>query len=382
MNHIFLSFLWADIHRKKGLLLILLVGIIVTMYCICEMLGIAVSEYEMAKNWSDYSSLIVNPGDEQSTEIRRMNQLLDRAGNEEIANIIYLTKSENGLYIVGWDGTEQTRWFPHSSGRFFTEEEVLEGEKVAYVSEQYQKDDRSKEIKIGDDLYTVIGVGWMGTFNFNSMIPDESKVHLFTEETPYDDPNTGRLREEYFRFIVIPASCYLESFEPDQILIQFNDADNKKLKTYKKTLKKEFPKMQVCLPKHTAETRLAEKTIVYIRKSLILSLIAGLTLFQLVLQWVKASVREFSVYHLCGLTSAKILWMIYGRLLCYFLTGTAAAALLQKITLPLMQIIYREETPSYLILGLMMGLVFLFISAATLPLVFKEVRRIGEDRNA
>ena len=284
MSRIFLSLFGADVHRKRGIILILLSGIVISMYCICAMLGVAVSEYETAKTWNDYTTLIVNPGEVHATENSKMIQLLDRTNDEDIQNVIYLTRYKNGIYVIGWDGTQQTQWFPHSSGRFFTEEEIKTGEKLAYVSEGYQTYDKSKEIELAGEIYQVIGVGWMVTYNFSSMIPDESKVHLFTEETPYDNPGSGKTREEYFKFIIIPVSCYLENYQPDQILVQISHADTRKMKEYKKILENEVPGIQVCLPARTAEVRLEEKTVVYIRKSLVLSIVAGLTLLQLVIQ--------------------------------------------------------------------------------------------------
>ncbi len=139
-----------------------------------------------------------------------------------------------------------------------------------------------------------------------------------------------------------------------------------------------FPEAQVCLPKQTPEVELKEKTILSIHRSLILSLIAGLTLFQLVIQWVKTSLHEFSVYYLCGMTSKDILWMIYGRLLCYYLIGGIVATILHRVTLPVLQFIYREEVPSYLLLAMMLVLVFLLISLATFPIVQREVKGIQE----
>ena len=379
MKQIFLSLLKTDLYRKKGLLVILLSGIIVTMYCICAMLGTAMSEYETAQNWNDYTSLTVNPEDISASEIVRMNQYLDRANNENIVNIIYLTRGENGIYMIGWDGTEQTRWFGHEIGRFFTEEEIQAGEKLAYVSNSFQEYDKSKEIRIGDELYEKIGSTTIIPYFLTYMIPDESNVHLFTEETPYDEQG-GYAREKYFKFIIIPVTCYLEKYQPDQILIQINQADGKKMKQYKKTLEKEFPGIQVCLPKNMAETRLTEKTIQYIRKSLILSLITGFTIFQLIIQWIKSSIHEFSVYHLYGLTSGNVVWMIYGRLLIYYLIGGVMAAVLHRITLPILRFIYQESVPSYAVLALMLGLVFLLICLGTLPLVLREVRSIREVR--
>ena len=229
-----------------------------------------------------------------------------------------------------------------------------------------------------DETYQVIGVGWMVSYNFTSMVPDESRVRLFTEPTPYDDGSSGKTREQYFKFIILPAVCYLRNFEPDQILIQINNADNKKLNEYKGKLEKVFPEAQVCLPKQTPEVELKEKTLLYIRRSLILSLIAGLTLFQLVIQWVRTSLREFSVYYLCGMTSKDILWMIYGRLLCYYLAGGIVAALLHRVTLPVLQFIYREEVPSYVLLAMMLGLIFLLISLVSFPVINKEVKGIRE----
>lgn len=378
MKQIFLSLLKTDLYRKKGLLVILLSGIIVTMYCICAMLGTAVGEYRIVQNWNDYTSLIVNPSTELPLDRTRISENITRKNNKDIANIIYLTRGENGIYIIGWDGTEQNRWFPHSSGRFFTEEEVQSGTNLAYVSEGYQEYDQSEEIRIMDDTYQVIGVGWMVSYNFTSMVPDESRVRLFTEPTPYDDGSSGKTREQYFKFIILPAVCYLRNFEPDQILIQINNADNKKLNEYKGKLEKVFPEAQVCLPKQTPEVELKEKTLLYIRRSLILSLIAGLTLFQLVIQWVRTSLREFSVYYLCGMTSKDILWMIYGRLLCYYLAGGIVAALLHRVTLPVLQFIYREEVPSYLLLAMMLGLIFLLISLVSFPVINKEVKGIRE----
>ena len=74
MKQIFLSLLKTDLYRKKGLLVILLSGIIVTMYCICAMLGTAVGEYRIVQNWNDYTSLIVNPSTELPLDRTRISE--------------------------------------------------------------------------------------------------------------------------------------------------------------------------------------------------------------------------------------------------------------------------------------------------------------------
>ena len=70
--------------------------------------------------------------------------------------------------------------------------------------------------------------------------------------------------------------------------------------------------------------------------------------------------------------------MIYGRLLCYYLAGGIVAALLHRVTLPVLQFIYREEVPSYLLLAMMLGLIFLLISLVSFPVINKEVKGIRE----
>lgn len=77
------------------------------------------------------ASLAVWYGENGSNQ-EDIQQLLESKISEQAENILFISKDKN-MRLIGWKGFGIDQWFPHSTGRFFSEEEEKDGEMVAYI---------------------------------------------------------------------------------------------------------------------------------------------------------------------------------------------------------------------------------------------------------
>lgn len=152
-----------------------------------------------------------------------VSEYINNISNNGVINVIYLSRISDNLIVAGWDGTKGQNWFPLTTGRFFNEEEMSDGKKSAFVSDNIGNEILSnKTVEIRQTSYNIIGSAWIVPWNFFTAMSSNSIVHVIRE----DDT------EFNLSFIIIPFKCYKEEFVPQQILIQFNSASYTELKKY------------------------------------------------------------------------------------------------------------------------------------------------------
>ncbi|MCM1171639.1 MAG: ABC transporter permease [Clostridium sp.] len=352
------------IQMHKSVSALLFCGIVVCIYCISVMLGIAVGQYNMLASTNTYGSITFDIGDDTSKKMDEVSEFINNFSKNGVINVIYLSRISDNLVVVGWDGTKGQNWFPLTTGRFFNEEEISDGEKSALVSDNIGNDILSNQtVDIGQASYNIIGTAWIVPWNFLTAISSNSNVHVIRE----DDT------EWTLSFVIIPLKCYKEEFIPQQILIQFNSASYSELKKYAGEIESRYGDSKAYPPVKNSDGILYENTIKYGKMAVILCLIAELTVIRLMAEWIRLYQKEMRVLRLCGMTGLRCTFIIYGHLLLYFILGIGIAIFLHYHTFFLLKAVYGNTFPAMSKLIMLLAILFALSVIFTIPVTRKAV---------
>lgn len=346
MSHLFLHSMRHQLTRHKSISILLLGGVMIAIYCISVMLGLAVGQYRLSTGNNRYATMTVDPGNTILNDMHSFSTTLDELSWNGIANVLYLTSLSDTNILIGWQGTTARRWFPITTGRFFNEAEQSAGTTVAFLSDNQTKNNLAlKEISVGDHSYEIIGTGWITPINIAAALSSQSKMQLIRPEHT----------SQTLSFTILPFTCYQKEFQPSQILIHFNAATYAELQMYADKLSSKFPDSAFYLPDRNSDTLLKENQIKYGILGLFLCMIAGITVIQLMREWLGLYRKELYIYYLCGMPKCKCLALIYGHWLLIFISAAALALGLHYCTFPLLKVVHADylPTPSVFLVSLL-----------------------------
>ena len=116
MGKIFLFSIRRMIRQRCAVWFFLMIGMTLLSFCISVI------------SFGANASLAVWYGENGSNQ-EDVQQLLESPISEQAENILFISKDKN-MRLIGWKGFGIDQWFPHSTGRFFSEEEEKDGEMV------------------------------------------------------------------------------------------------------------------------------------------------------------------------------------------------------------------------------------------------------------
>ena len=326
-----------QIRRNGSVSLVLLIGMVVSALCISIMLGSAQGQYRLVAGYSEYATLTINLSESGSEEGKKIAEMLPDTFGDSIANVLYLTVSGEDILYIGWQGYQQERWFPHTAGRFFSSGEQARGDNVVYLSDSlYQTMAGQDTLSINGTPYQVIGAGWIAPYNIWKGISSLSPVSCIPENMTAAEST----------ILVFPYRNFLEHLTPTQVLVHFDSASMAQLQDYRQAILAQFPEVSIYLPGNDSGVVLSQEQWIRGVLGIILSLIAGITILQLMREWVVFFRKELYVYHLCGLSKGKCLCLIYGQWLLYYLLGAAIAVAIHRVMFPLLSPFYANYLPS------------------------------------
>lgn len=345
---------------------LILIGLITSLLCVSVLLGYAQTQYKNSRGINNYSTITIEPN--KNYEVTSLlNDLNDyRAQCEgEIINILYLTRLHNDTIVIGWDGTEISRWFPTVSSRFFSEEEVNEAKNVVYVTYQekiYDKNSSSVKYKnytTGDTIilnhekFKVIGTGWIEPFNIYGSISNYSTQTIISS----NDSNLA--------IRIIPYTTFYLKYSPDLILLQFADSSYNELIRYcneidHMNIGKSFP------PAQNSDKKLADKKTEMFILSMLLVSICVITITQIMQQWLINEKKQILVYMLCGLPKIKVFILICAEWLIYILFSLFISLILNHYLLTILSHFGVEYLPNFwdmllISIGLLIFIVIIMI---------------------
>ena len=353
MWHLFVSSLFRHTKETKTVSALLLVGLYIAVLCMSMMLGNAMAQYETTAGRSEYATLTFDPGVSILNDMESFLKKMEVLYGDTLSNILLLSTCSDDTILIGWEGTEGQRWFPFTMGRFFTKEELLEGELTAFVSDSYvQSGNNPDVVPIHDMSFQIIGTGWIDEYNIRSGISSEVAGELFGTY----DPSR--------KFLIVPAKLYFAKEIPELICIHFDYASRADLIEYQKSLEGNYPDSSIYLPDLNSNKELISENIKGIVLATTLGVIACITIIQLMSQWIQFYRKEMIVYHTSGLTRAKCTLLLWGHWTVFFVIASCLAIMTHFISLSFLSIVeanYMPAVPSLLIvLGAIYILTLLF----------------------
>lgn len=354
----FLSSFVRQFRRDSSVVLMLLAGNVVAVLCISIMLGLGVGQYRMVTENNAYATLTIDLGEETISTIETFPERLSDVVGDNVFNVLYMSQLSDNHILIGWQGTDAQRWFPITSGRFFSREDQENGERYAVISDSLQKNNlQQREFTIGNNQYDLVGTGWIVAHNISLALSSQSEIILFSNDTNLPDPY----------FTIIPYKCYLEEFKPVQVLVHFSESTYSDLSTYANVLSTEFPDCKVFLPDRNSDFVLPENLLAYGFLGLLLSLISCITIFQLMREWLKGYRKEIYVYYLLGMSKVRCLMFVYGHWAVHYLASTLVAISVHYLAFPYLESVYANYPPVPSALMVLLGIIFTLSIIFSLP---------------
>lgn len=349
MLHIFFHSLCRQIRQNKGVSIILFTGVIVSIYCVSVMQGLAIGQYRLATKRSTYATITVEPGTDITNELQDFSKNIFSFSNNKIANILYMTALSEDSILIGWQGVNAQKWFPITSGRFFNEIEQEKGEYCAFISDSLsEKILEKKSISIGSSIYEIIGTGWIVPYNITTAMSARVNYDFFQLDEG----------EKYF-FSIIPFLRFQEEFAPSLILIHFNGATYDELEENCAKLLERYPNSQFYVPDRNSNSVLSENQIKYGILSLMLVFLAATTVLQLMREWIAVYRKELYIYYLCGMEAYRCTFLIYGQWLLLYCLGSFFAMLLHYCSFPILEKVLANYPPAPFTLCIILAGLFL-----------------------
>lgn len=344
------------ISEYKAITILLVLGIIVCVYSISVMLGIAVGQYRLATSSNTYATVTVDVGTNTAADVERFSEYIEMISDGEIVNELFFTGLSDGDILIGWSGQEAQNWFPVMSGDFFTEEEQEKGADMAFVSSSIKDKIGEKDsVSVGNREYLIKGVGWIIPWSFQVAISASSQTRVIREDATEFDTD----------FIILPFNRYKREFKPQQVLIQFKNASYSDLQEYVTTLEQKFTDCSVYMPDINSDEVLCENQKRYGLIAVILCVIAGVTVVRLMSEWISLYKKEVYVLWLCGMSRIKCLLMIYGHWALYYVWGSLIAVMLHYASFPVLKHIYGDSLPVYSTILIILSLMFILTIICT-----------------
>ena len=348
MLHIFFHSLFRQIRRNKGVFVILFTGVVVSVYCVSVMQGLAMGQYRAGIRRNAYSTVTVEPGAEITTDIRDFSREICTFSNDEVANILYITPLSENSVLIGWQGIDAQKWFPITSGRFFEESEQEQGAYCAFISDSLYKEMLTeRSISIGKSVYGIIGTGWI--------VPHNIKVGM-SSQISYDLFQTD---DNVYFFSIIPFLRFQEEFAPSIILIHYNGATYRELEEKRVELSKRYPDSRFYLPDNNSDAVLSQNQLKCGILSLMLVFLAATTVLQLMREWITVYRKELYVYYLCGMEAPRCILLVYGQWLLIYCLGALIAVFLHYCSFPMLENVTANYLPAPSALCIMLVGLFL-----------------------
>lgn len=341
MLRFFIKSLFRKPRKSPAVAVFLVLGLTISCFCLSTAQGSAMREYAVLTGWEEYASITVDAGGETLRDPEGIAQWLEETYGDGLANVLYFAKDPSGVVYIGWQGTQPIRWFPLTSGRFFTKDEA--GAEEIFLQDEDGEPDAGTFTLNGREL-VIVGRGSFMPFHFKKGL-SESSIPLLPSE------NDALIR-------ILPYRLFFQMFRPVQILIHFDRLELNEAREAQKVIGEHLPGANVYLPRRDPSPLLTEKAVKGAAEGLLLCVLAGVTVLQLMLQWAELFRKELFVYHLCGLSRSRCLLVIYGQWLVWLLVGAAAGAGLHRLVFPLLRFFGADMMPRPGIYALLVGVLY------------------------
>lgn len=361
MLQFFIRPMFRQVRKSFAVVFFSLLGLTIACFCLSVAQGDAMQEFNTIAGWNEYATLTVDQGGGEFQDMDALADWIDETYGDAVANVLYLGRDSSGIVYIGWQGTQASRWFAMSSGRFFTDEEA--GAEVIFMQDDDGASDAETFTLNGREL-RIVGRGGFFPFHFQIGISGEAPTQVFSS-----DNGAGTGRGPVIR--ILPYRLFSQLFKPVQILIHFDKLDTREAGAAQKAIRERLPEARVFLPNHDPSPILTQKVLRGAREGLLLCLIAGVTILQLMFQWIGLLRKELYTYYLCGLTRGRCMLIVYGQWLIYLTVSAAAGAGAHRLSFPVLQYFEASVMPEWWAYLLLVGVLYLLSILCSLPEVLR-----------
>lgn len=310
--------------------LLLIACLTSALFCISVLLGYAQNTY-LSERGINYSSTVTVDSDmslDNAEIIADVEKINKQCGNK-IANALYIAGSDDNVIVIGWYGNKISNWFPTTSSRFFTSEETAGCENVVYMPyvEHTYADDGSvsqqlirrigETVILDGEEYKIIETGWITADTFISSISSRSSQQLFSEQSKRD----AKIR-------IIPYSTFMKKYRPSLILLHFQDMSYEELTQCCEMITKDSSLGPAYPPDTDSGQMLRSEKAQELIIALFLTSLAGITIIQLMNQWLRNNRKQYMIYMICGLSELQTLALTAAEWFAVFTVGVCLAELL------------------------------------------------------
>lgn len=278
--------------------------ILFSLYCIylalLAYLGIFNQMAEKRKMSSSFTSVCITPFDTNTFDIKRAKDFFQNSPLGEMRNafMVDLDVTPAGPNIIGWKGTDFTRWEALEPGmRFFTKEEVESTDKIAIMSVT-SMGLRPYEMVVRDHTYDIIEHGSLSTRVLLRKFPHEFEFHQ-------DKYGISSL-------MIIPyQTFFMDSYMPDAIVLDFKNTFTGSQKEAIEQLQKYFPRCEMFFVGSSTQTQ--AKEVKFTQMLFVFAgmcILSGTNIFSFFNGWIRKNERRYHIYMLNGASKRRIYMMI------------------------------------------------------------------------
>ena len=361
---IFIRFLRSTFSAQKKLIIYVIISTAAALFCVNVMYGFTMQRYYSSYDATWYTTIaVIDPDETGMDDIA--GYIADRY-SKTIGSALYIMKQDEHRYIVGWQGSDKpSMWFPEAGGRFFTPQELEEGENVAYIHFSEKSALETDSIEIGGEVYSVVGCGFIETYNFLSPIGKGSGQSIFQNPS---GQNIDSDETDLFR--IIPYKNMVDrGYRPQIVLIHPADITREELEKLAGEIKKDIPGIKLTIPDSNPNKDLEKeqsRTIPFAALFAIVIIVSVGGIIQELLGTLRDNIKVFCI---CGISKVRMILYLCGLLLLMFLIAEVIALGLQGAL---------REPLSYLQAGRMPPvkgamLVFIALYAITVATSMKNV---------
>lgn len=334
MGKIFLFSIRRMIRQRCAVWFFLMIGMTLLSFCISVILGFVSRSYFNETQFGANASLAVWYGENGSNQ-EDIQQLLESTISEQAENILFISKDKN-MRLIGWKGFGIDQWFPHSTGRFFSEEEEKDGEMVAYIHHD-KYDALNRSMKYEGENYHIVGAGFLEAWNIYSPISNESLQTLFSMDNME------------LEIVLFPYTTYLMRKNPELVLIHFPNSTYSELKRRKEQLEDICQNAIVTMPRSNTDIFLQEQVVSRGKIALIFMAVIGITMIQLITEWIIGNYKQYVIFYQCGIHRTKILMLTLLEWNIEVLICSQVAFCIHKFLMPVLKIVGADTLPIFLL---------------------------------
>ena len=375
MYSIFFRSVRRNMQNHPVIVLFLFLGVVTAIFCMNVTLAAARDYFEKTNGSHEMTTIAVSfpEGAEPGAELADVFEENYLADTE---TALFILRTPDDDFIIGWNGDDVSYFFAHWDGRIFTQEEIANHSRVAYINFQkyneLEKAGHADKIKIDNEEYAIVGCGGITIFNLINPIAKDSPQTILSREE--DMQGFSPLVQ------IIPYTVFCEKYSPQLILLQFKFYEPEKLEEKVALLQQDFPDATVTMPRVNAELYYTGQKLWHSIAGLFLAAILWCSLSGMMQEWLKMNHKKYRVYLICGMAKGKILLQILGEWLLLFILAAALAVLAQWLLQPLLSLFnagYMPDAPDMVLVPTAFYLLSVLFSIKSIRRVLKPLREEG-----